>query len=76
MRLSIVPYAQARKLLGFERREVECESSDTPRQIVERLQAGASLDYARVAIDYEYHGWDQPVGLAKEMALIPPVSGG
>jgi molybdopterin converting factor small subunit len=30
----------------------------------------------RVAVDGEYHDWDAPLGAAREIALIPPVSGG
>lgn len=30
----------------------------------------------RIAIDLEYRAWDEPVGHAREMAIIPPVSGG
>jgi molybdopterin converting factor small subunit len=29
-----------------------------------------------VAVDGEYHEWDAPLGSAREVALIPPVSGG
>ena len=30
----------------------------------------------RIAVDQEYADWDSPIGEAKEIALIPPVSGG
>ncbi|MEI9960038.1 MAG: MoaD/ThiS family protein [Limisphaerales bacterium] len=30
----------------------------------------------RVAIDLEYADWDKPIGAARELALVPPVSGG
>jgi molybdopterin converting factor small subunit len=30
----------------------------------------------RVALDHEYVDWDDPVGTASELAILPPVSGG
>jgi molybdopterin converting factor small subunit len=76
MRIKILAFAQARDQLGFDEREIECQPQDTPRQIVHRIAPKAALAMMRVAVDQEYRGWDEAVGAAKEIAIIPPVSGG
>jgi len=76
MQIKLLAFAQARDQLGFDEREVDCEPQDTPRQIVQRIAPGAALNMMRVAVDCEYRGWDEAVGAAKEVAMIPPVSGG
>lgn len=76
VQLTILAFAQAHDRLGFRERVVECAPHDTPRAIVARVAPGVSLDDVRVAIDQEYAAWDAPVGEARELALIPPVSGG
>ena len=77
MKIKILTFAQTRAQLGFDERVVDCEPSDTPRIILQRLapkfDPGKTI---RVALDLEYADWDQPVGGATELALIPPVSGG
>jgi len=35
-----------------------------------------NLDSLRVALDCEFTTWETPVGNARELAFIPPVSGG
>ena len=76
MRIKLLAFAQARDQLGFDEREIECATSDSPREIIHRISAGASLTMMRVAVDREYRGWDDPIGEASEIAVIPPVSGG
>jgi molybdopterin converting factor small subunit len=76
MQIKLLAFAQARDQLGFEEREVVCEPRDTPREIVLRIAPNAALQMMRVAVDREYRGWDEPIGTAKEIAIIPPVSGG
>jgi molybdopterin synthase sulfur carrier subunit len=76
MNLKLLAFAQARDQLGFDEREFECQPQDTPRQIVQRIAPEAALQMMRVAVDQEYRGWDEPLGEAKEVAIIPPVSGG
>lgn len=76
MQLKIVAFAQAADLLGFRERTVDCESDETPRSLFARLASNADLQVMRVAIDREYRSWDEPLGAARELALIPPVSGG
>ena len=77
MKIKILTFAQTRTQLGFDEQVVECDSTDTPRIILQRLapkfDPGKTV---RVAVNQEYADWDQPVGEASELALIPPVSGG
>ncbi len=77
MKIKILTFAQARDQLGFSEKSFDCEAHETPRQIFRRLAPGFDPGKSvRVALDLEYADWDQPVGAASELALIPPVSGG
>jgi molybdopterin synthase sulfur carrier subunit len=76
MRVKLLAFAQARDQLGFDEREIECAATDTARQVIGLIKRDANLDTMRVAVDQEYRGWDEPIGGAKEIAVIPPVSGG
>ena len=77
MELTILAFAHTRESLGFSRRTVTCQPGDTPRTILAGIAPDAGTAALAVAIDGEYSSWDQPVGpAAKELALIPPVSGG
>lgn len=77
MKIKVLTFAQTRTQLGFAEKSVECNPGDTPREILRRLapqfDPGKTV---RVAVNQEYADWDQPVGEATELALIPPVSGG
>jgi len=77
MNVKILTFAQTRTQLGFSELTVDCAATETPRQILRRVapqfDPGKTI---RVAVDQEYADWDQPVGEAFELALIPPVSGG
>ncbi len=77
MTIKIFTFAQTRTQLGFAEKLFDCEPGETPRQILRRLapefDPGKTI---RVAVNQEYTNWDQPVGNATELALIPPVSGG
>lgn len=77
MKITVLTFAQTRTQLGFAEKSVECNPGDTPREILCRLapqfDPGKTI---RVAVNQEYADWDQPVGNATELALIPPVSGG
>jgi molybdopterin converting factor small subunit len=77
MIITILTFAQTRTQLGFAEKAFDCEPHETPRQILRRLapqfDPGRTV---RVAVNQEYADWDQPVGPAAELALIPPVSGG
>jgi molybdopterin synthase sulfur carrier subunit len=76
MQVKLLAFAQARDQLGWSERMVECAPEETPRAIVARVVSGVRFDAWRVAVDEEYHSWDAPLGSAREIALIPPVSGG
>jgi molybdopterin synthase sulfur carrier subunit len=77
--LRVLAFAQARSLLGCAEHFLTVLPNDTPRVILERMVGNQSEQICRscrVAMDFEYSGWDEPVGGASEMAVIPPVSGG
>jgi molybdopterin synthase sulfur carrier subunit len=77
--LRILCFAQAREKLGFAEKTILCEPTATPRDILVSLAHASIPDAAstwRVALDHEYAGWNEPIGDAAEMALLPPVSGG
>jgi len=76
MTIQILAFAQARDIFGFSEKTVECDPADTPRTLLQRLQVSDDLTFIRIALDQEYRDWDTAIGTAKELALIPPVSGG
>ncbi len=76
MKMTLLAFAQAREAFGFSEKEVGFAEGETPREIVKREAPGVSLDGLRVAVDSEYVDWDAPLESGKEMALLPPVSGG
>jgi molybdopterin converting factor small subunit len=76
MTLTVLAFAQSQDLFGFSHREVEVGADETPRQLLSRLKPGADLGHLRVALDCEFADWDKPLGNARELAILPPVSGG
>jgi molybdopterin synthase sulfur carrier subunit len=76
VQVNLLAFAQAHDRLGFREQFVECTAEETPRMLLARLAPEVQCDTMRVAIDYEYRSWDEPLGSATEVALIPPVSGG
>ncbi len=76
MHVKLLAFAQAGDRLGFRERLVECAPQDSPRAILARIDANFGTEHLRVAVDEEYCDWDRPIGEAREIALIPPVSGG
>lgn len=76
MQVKLLAFAQAGDSLGFRERMVECDALDSPRAIMARIDAAFSTENLRVAVDEEYADWDRAIGEAREIALIPPVSGG
>jgi molybdopterin synthase sulfur carrier subunit len=76
MQLQLLAFAQAAEVAGFRERVVECSASETARALMERVAPTLDLGHTRVAFDGEYRGWDEPIGNARELALLPPVSGG
>ena len=76
MQVKLLAFAQAADRLGFRERVVECTPEDSPRAILARLSSELCTADLRVAVDEEYVDWNRPIGQAREIALIPPVSGG
>ncbi len=76
MSITILAFAQARDVVGFSSREISCHPDETPRMVYLRIVGEAVPGHYRVALDCEYTTWDAPVGQARELAILPPVSGG
>jgi len=76
MQVRLLAFAHTRDVLGFSELMVECAAAESPRAILFRVAPSLNLPSIRVAVDYEYHDLDAPIGTAREIALIPPVSGG
>lgn len=75
--VKLLAFAQAAVELGWREMPAECAPTETPREIFGRLAPGFSPSAARVAADCEYHSWDEAIGPdTRELAVIPPVSGG
>ena len=76
MHIKLLAFAHTADALGFRERVVECEAGDSPRVILERIEPDFPMENLRVAVDEEYADWDAAIGNAREVAIIPPVSGG
>ncbi len=76
MLIRLLAFALTREQLGFHERDVPCSPDETPRQIVARIAPELDFAHLRAAVDCEYCDWDRPLGSARELAIIPPVSGG
>lgn len=76
MKVKLMAFAQAREMFDFSEKIVECEVGGTPRELMELVAPGVSLEGLRVAVDCEFVDWDKAIGEAAEIALLPPVSGG
>jgi molybdopterin synthase sulfur carrier subunit len=76
MEILLLAFASSSDAFGFSSRRVECGPNDTPLTIVERIAPQVDREYLRVALDTEFASWDTPVGDARELAFLPPVSGG
>ena len=76
MSVTVLAFAQSQDTFGFSSKELPCSPEDTPRTLLARVKPDASLELLRVALDCEFATWDTPIGSAKELAIIPPVSGG
>ncbi len=74
--IRILAFASASEQIGLRETDVECLPGDTPRGLLARLCPSFDPASARVALDCDYVGWDTPVGNARELAVLPPVSGG
>jgi molybdopterin converting factor small subunit len=70
MKVTLLAFATAARQFGWRSQECEAAAEDTPRALFQRF-------VARVAVNHEYAAWDGPIGPdAREIAIIPPVSGG
>lgn len=76
MMMKLLAFAKSRDDFGFSEVEIEVAVGETPREVVVRIAPGVDLSGLRVALDGEFADWDRPVGEAREMAFLPPVSGG
>ncbi len=76
MQVKLLAFAQAHDQLGFKELLLEASPEESPRSLLARVAPGFRPDSARLARDCEYCSWDQPIGQARELAIIPPVSGG
>ena len=77
MKVTLLAFANAAEKLGWRSCTVAGDPSDTPRTLFARIAPDFNPGTARVAVNCEYGGWDTPIGaLAREIAIIPPVSGG
>ena len=77
MQIRLLAFASAAEKLGWREQRLECTAKDTPRKVLARVAPDFSVDKMRVSVDCEYCSWDTPLGArAKEVAVVPPVSGG
>jgi molybdopterin synthase sulfur carrier subunit len=75
--MTVLAFAAARDVLGFSEHVVECAAIDSALDVVTQLKPGWIPPTGwRVALDQNYADWNTPVGSAKELAVLPPVSGG
>ena len=77
MTVTLLAFAAAAQRLGWRTREVRAEAESTPLALFQHANPEFSPGVARVAVNGNYWEWDAPVGPeAREIAIIPPVSGG
>lgn len=81
MKISVLLFASLREAVGAARVEMEMPAGATPRQIAAALaerhpRLRPHLPAMAFAIDEEFVAGDAAVQDAKELALLPPVSGG
>jgi molybdopterin synthase sulfur carrier subunit len=77
MPLRLLAFASAAVSLGWRERTAQAAPGDTPRSLLREIAPDFDPGAARVAVDCEYRSWDDPLGpAARELAILPPVSGG
>ena len=77
MKVTLLAFASAAQRLGWREREIDADSDATPLALFDRVNAGFAPGVARVAVNGDYREWNAPIGPdAREIAIIPPVSGG
>lgn len=77
-RVTLLAFAHARDVLGFSEKEIQVDPAATAESLLESLHPGAiaQLPGTRIALDQDYAPWSAPIGDAREIAILPPVSGG
>ena len=74
---TLLAWAQAKDKMGFSEKTIQVAPNQTPRDLIGSMPNGEwATTHCRIAVDQEFATWDNPVGNAKEIAIIPPVSGG
>jgi molybdopterin converting factor small subunit len=76
MELTLLAFASASDACGFSSRSVAYRPEETAREIVGRVAPTVDVQGWRVALDQAFADWDRPVGECRELAILPPVSGG
>ena len=74
--LLLLAFGNSSDAFGFSKREMACNSDDTPLSIVQKIAPQVKREFLRVALDGEFVQWNTPVGSAHELAFLPPVLGG
>ncbi len=78
---TVLLFASARDILGCDRIEIEIADDASAGDVLDKLgqlspTMAELVPYCRLAIDDRYAETSAPVASARELALIPPVSGG
>jgi molybdopterin converting factor small subunit len=77
MQVKLLAFATAAERLGWREMLAECSPDETPREVLLRVAPDFAPSSVRVAVNCEYRPWDEPIGAeARELAVLPPVSGG
>ncbi len=74
--LLLLAFASSGDAFGFSKREIVCNADDTPLSIVQKIAPHIDKEFLRVALDGQFVQWDTAVENARELAFLPPVSGG
>jgi molybdopterin converting factor small subunit len=77
MKVTLLAFASAAQRLGWRTEEIEADPAATPLELFQRVSPEFAPGVARVAVNGDYHEWSAAIGReAREVAIIPPVSGG
>ena len=77
MKATLLAWAQAKSIVGFDEKEIEYDPSELLFDVINRECGDAdALQFCRIAVNQCIHDWKAPIGQAMEVAIIPPVSGG
>ncbi|MEM9399816.1 MAG: MoaD/ThiS family protein [Verrucomicrobiota bacterium] len=81
MRIQLLTFATARDYFGFAEKEVSFNDGESSKVLFAKCKAGFKPEELgwRVALDGEYIEWNEMLDKkanGKDLAVIPPVSGG